>query len=99
MRLPFIPTFILFVPAFLAAQVSTLPVEPGIAAPIMPTPYLNELKTYLTLTDAQVQSLQNVQNGWNQAQQAIYTQINNKYAALYSMLNAGTGTAAQLGQL
>ena len=85
-------TALLVTPALLSAQ-TAMPVEP------YPGPVFNELKAYLALTDAQVQSLQSVQNTWNQAQQAIYTQISDKYQQVYTLLNSGNGTAVQIGQL
>ena len=66
---------------------------------IFPNPGYTEVKQYLNLTDAQVQSLQTILNNRNQAGQAIYTQISEKHRTLYQLLSSETGTAAQLGQL
>jgi len=86
------PTMILLLaPALLFGQINS--------ATIAVTPNYTALKTYLNLTDSQLQSLENVQNSRNQAVQAIYSQISQKYMTLNSLLSSGTGTAAQLGQL
>jgi hypothetical protein len=79
----------LLAPALLLAQ----------TAIVRPPSTYAELKGFLNLTDGQVQSLADIQNNRNQALQAIYTQINDKYTVLYNLMNAGTGTAQQLGQL
>lgn len=59
----------------------------------------SELRQYLSLTDAQVNSLQQVQNNRREAEAAIYRQIAEKQRALYSLLQAGSNDALQIGQL
>jgi hypothetical protein len=68
---------------------------------ILPVPNINytELKQYLGLTDPQLVSLQAIQNTRNQSQQAIYKQINDKNQQIYQLLDSGTGSATQIGQL
>jgi hypothetical protein len=83
-------SLLLLTPALLLAQS---------AAIVRPPSAYNELKTFLGLSDTQLNSLFSIQDSRNQALQSIYTQINDKYTQLYSLLNAGTGTATQLGQL
>ena len=85
-----LPTTILLAAALLFGQSNS--------APIAVAPNYTALKTYLNLTDSQLQSLENVQNSRNQAVQAIYSQISQKYMALNSLLSSGAGTAVQLGQ-
>jgi hypothetical protein len=85
-----LPTTILLAGALLLGQSNS--------APILVAPNYTALKTYLNLSDSQLQSLENVQNSRNQAVQAIYSQISQKYMALNSLLSSGSGTAAQLGQ-
>ena len=89
MKMNLLRSLLLLAPALLSAQ--TAIVRP-------PSAYV-ELKGFLNLTDGQIQSLEDIQNNRNQALQALYTQINDKYTVLYSLMNAGTGTAQQLGQL
>lgn len=79
--------------------IAAIPLAAQDRAVILPYPNFAELKQYLNLSDAQVQSLQSVMTARNQAQQSIYTQINQKNETLRQLLNAGTGTATQLGQL
>jgi hypothetical protein len=92
MRLGFL-TFLVFVaPALLPGQ------DKGIGTVLYPGPSYTEVKQYLNLTDAQLQSLQTIVNNRNQVIQNIYAQISQKYEALYQMMNSDSGTAAQLGQ-
>jgi hypothetical protein len=88
MKLP--TTILLLAPAILFGQNNS--------GAIAVAPNYTALKTYLNLTDSQLQSLENVQNSRNQAVRAIYSQISQKYTALNSLLSSGSGTAAQLGQ-
>jgi len=69
------------------------------AALFYPGPYFTDVKVYLSLTDAQMQSLQSIYDSRNQGYQNIYTQISQKNTTLYQLLEAGTASAAQLGQL
>jgi septal ring factor EnvC (AmiA/AmiB activator) len=68
---------------------------------ILPVPYPNfiEVKTYLGLNDSQLQSLESTMNARNQAQQSIYNQINQKNQQIYQLLDSGSGSATQIGQL
>ena len=71
----------------------------SVICPCPTEPYYADVKAYLSLTDAQIQSLQTIQNSRNQAVQNIWTQIGLKNTTLYQLLDSGTATAAQLGQL
>jgi hypothetical protein len=64
-----------------------------------PQPVYTQLKAYLNLSDAQVQSLIDIQNSRNAAQQAIYKQINDKQTQLNTLLKNGTTNALTVGQL
>jgi Spy/CpxP family protein refolding chaperone len=66
---------------------------------ILPAPYYNEAKQYLGLSDAQTQSLETIVRNKNQAQQSLWQQISEKNRQLYQLLEAGTGSASQIGQL
>lgn len=90
MKLRFLTALLCLGPALLPGQNTALVINPG--------PNYVELKQYLSLTDAQVQSLQTILDNRNQAMQNIYTQINQKNDALYQLVNSDGGTAAQLGQ-
>ncbi len=83
---------LVFAPVAVFGQTISTPILP-------PVPVYTALKTYLDLSDTQMQTLQTVQNSRNQATQEIYSQINAKNRTLYSMLNSESGTAAALGQL
>jgi hypothetical protein len=65
----------------------------------VPQPVYTQLKAYLNLSDAQVQSLIDIQNSRNAAQQAIYKQINDKQTQLNTLLKNGTTDALTVGQL
>jgi Spy/CpxP family protein refolding chaperone len=71
--------------------------ETGIS--ILPAPAYTELKQYLGLTDAQVQSLETILRNRSQAQQAVFTQISEKSRQMYQLLENGSGSATQIGQL
>ena len=90
MTLRFLTTLLLLGPALLPGQIKTTLVNPG--------PSYAELKQYLNLTDAQLQSLQSIQDSRNRSTQNIYDQISQKYDALYQLQNSDSATAAQLGQ-
>jgi hypothetical protein len=74
-------------------QVSTLPAFPDFIQPY------TELKTYLNLSDAQVQSLRDVQTQRSNADQAIYRQISERQQALNSLLQANSTDITRIGQL
>lgn len=57
------------------------------------------LRTYLTLTDSQMTSLQQVQTEKRKAESAIYTQINERQRQLNALLNQGSNDAATIGRL
>jgi len=90
-------TVLFIAPALLLGQ--NTGTDTGIGTLIYPGPYYADVKAYLSLTDAQIQSLQAVQDSRNQALQNIYKQIGQKNTTLYQLLEAGTASAAQLGQL
>jgi Spy/CpxP family protein refolding chaperone len=90
MKLPFICSVLFLAPALLSAQ------DKGTGTSV---PAYTELKQYLSLTDAQLQSLQTILENRSQAVQIIYTQISQKNETLSQLLNSDSGTAAQLGQL
>ena len=69
----------------------------GPGAPL--SPRFDELKTYLGLTDSQIQSLQQLQTQQGQAMQAIHQEIQQKQTALRDALKAGSTDAAALGRL
>ncbi len=64
-----------------------------------PAPSVTELKTYLTLTDAQVTSLQTIQQNLHTSTDTTMQQIQTKQQTLNTQLAAGGATAASLGQL
>ena len=90
MKLRFLCSLLFLAPALLSGQ------EKGTGTPV---PAYAELKQYLSLTDAQLQSLQAILDNRSQAVQNIYTQISQKNDTLSQLLNSDNGTAAQLGQL
>jgi hypothetical protein len=96
MKMPLIRLILLCVPALLPGQEAKPEILPY-PGPVVPA--FTELKTFLTLTDAQVQTLQNVMNSRNEASSAIYRQISEKYGQLYTLMNSDSATALQLGQL
>ena len=61
-------------------------------------PY-NEIKTYLALTDQQLASLQQIQAQRQQADQAIYKQINERQTQLSELLRANSTDALTIGRL
>src|SRR5438128_534403 len=83
--------------ALLPAQ--SVGVNPPVSILPLPQPAYPQLKAYLNLTDAQVQSLIDIQNSRNAAQQAIYKQINDKQIQLNTLLKDGTTDALTVGQL
>ena len=91
MRLPFLTSLLLATSILLPAQDKD--------AIILPAPYYNDVKQYLGLSDAQSQSLETILRNRNQAQQSIWTQTAEKNRQLYQLLESGTGSAAQVGQL
>jgi hypothetical protein len=64
-----------------------------------PAPSVTELKTYLSLTDAQVTSLQTIQQNLHTSTDTTMQQIQTKQQTLNTQLAAGGSTAAALGQL
>ncbi|HEY1494030.1 MAG TPA: hypothetical protein VGF49_05780 [Candidatus Solibacter sp.] len=64
-----------------------------------PAPTVTELKTYLSLTDAQVTSLQTIQQNLHTSTDTTTQQIQTKQQTLNTQLAAGGATAASLGQL
>lgn len=62
-----------------------------------PAPKLDEVKTYLSLTDAQVTSIEAVRTSNRSAREAIFTQIRTDQKALRTALNNGSSDASALG--
>jgi Spy/CpxP family protein refolding chaperone len=90
LKLRFLCSVLFLAPALLSGQ------DKGAGFPF---PDYTELKQYLSLTDAQLQSLQTIMENRSQAVQNTYTQISQKNETLSQLLNSDSGTAAQLGQL
>src|SRR5215471_7326950 len=90
MKNRFLACILLIAPALLSGQDKST---------MLAGPVYTEIKAYLSLTDAQMQSLQAIQDSRNQALQAIYNQISQKYTTLNQLLEAGNASAAQVGQL
>src|SRR5215831_230039 len=92
-------------PLFLAIAIGCLLVSLLLAqiGTITPTPITQpvytQLKAFLNLTDAQVQSLIQIQTNRTAAQQAIYKQINDKQTQLNQLLSQGTSDVLTVGQL
>jgi Spy/CpxP family protein refolding chaperone len=63
------------------------------------SPALDELKAYLNLTDAQIQSLQQARQQAMTGQQTVFTQVRDKHQALRDLLDKGTSDAAAVGKL
>jgi Spy/CpxP family protein refolding chaperone len=80
------------------AQAQGPPIESPIITPL-PTPNFSQLKTYLNLSDGQLQSLADIYKSRMAAQQAIYQQISAKQTQLNQLLAGGTSDAAAVGQL
>jgi hypothetical protein len=85
--------------AGLLALVATAQTPGRVGGPFVPQPLFPELRQYLTLTDAQVNSLVQIQNNRREAEAAIYRQIAEKQQVLYGLLQAGSTDALQIGQL
>jgi Spy/CpxP family protein refolding chaperone len=62
-------------------------------------PAYNDIRQYLSLTDAQVRSLEQVQTSRREAESAVYRQMSEKQLALSGLLQAGSTDAARIGQL
>jgi Spy/CpxP family protein refolding chaperone len=89
--------------ALLAIACLTLagPSTAQVMTPIIPPsqPPYNQLVTFLNLTSAQLQSLEQIQQQKNQAVQSIYQQVSQKQTQLNTLLNSGTADPLQVGQL
>src|SRR5580693_6305535 len=64
-----------------------------------PEPSLDALKTFLNLTDSQVQGLQQIQQQERQANHATMQTIRQNQANLDSMMQKGSADAAAAGKL
>jgi Spy/CpxP family protein refolding chaperone len=62
-------------------------------------PALTGLKTYLSLTDGQVQSLQTIQKGLRSSTATLRQQVAAKQTELNTNLQSGSASAATVGQL
>src|SRR5512136_395719 len=71
------------------------------AAPDRPaqTSRFDELKTYLNLTDSQIQSIQQAQQKAMESQRSVLEQIQSKQQTLHDLLDRGTSDAAAVGKL
>lgn len=72
---------------------------PGLVPVAPPAPVFTQLKLYLNLNDAQLQSLLDNLAQRTTAQQAIYKQINQKQLQLSALLAQGTSDVLAVGQL
>jgi Spy/CpxP family protein refolding chaperone len=59
---------------------------------------LSDLQSYLALTDAQVSSLESLQQQYQTAVSHIYAQITQKYQALHSLEQASSPDPLAIGQ-
>jgi hypothetical protein len=91
MRIRFLTPILLAAAAIMPAQDKDVT--------ILPYPYYEDAKRYLNLSDAQSQSLDAIVRNRNQAQQGIWTQTAEKNRQLQQLLESGTGSATQIGQL
>lgn len=68
---------------------------------ILPVPVqeYTALKQYLTLSDAQVASLKQIQENRNKAQQAVWEQMRTKQVELDRLLQQGSNDAVAIGRL
>jgi Spy/CpxP family protein refolding chaperone len=80
---------------------SARPSAAQVVTPIMATAQIsyNQIITFLNLTSAQVQSLEQIQQQRNQAVQSIYQQVNEKQTELNTQLNSSSPNPVQVGQL
>lgn len=83
----------------LAAQGPVFPTEPGLGLVPPGQGRYAELKSWLNLTDAQLQQLEQIQAQRSREEQAIYDQITQKQTTLYGLLSNGSQDVAQIGQL
>ena len=74
------------------------PMRHPMAAGQPPTPPTAEIKTYLGLTDAQLTSLQSIQQQERTAVHSIMSQLETKQQALETLLESGSADAASVGQ-
>lgn len=93
MRLPFLTSLLIATAAILSAQNNDATLLPA------PWPVYTQVKQYLGLTDPQIQSLESILRAFSQAQQDGWNQVAEKNRTLYQLLDSGTGSAAQIGQL
>ncbi len=61
-------------------------------------PALSQLKTYLSLTDSQIQSIQNVQTNLRSSTATVRQQIAAKQRDLNTAIRSGSASASTLGQ-
>lgn len=95
MRLRFLTPILLATAGLMPAQNTTATILPYPG----PNTYYAELKQYLALSEAQGQSLETILKNRNEAQQNIWKQTADKNTQLYQLLESGTASAAQVGQL
>jgi hypothetical protein len=89
-----------FITALMAAG-QTSPNEGGVSIAIFPPPpaAFEELKTYLALTDGQVEQLRKLLEEKSGAAQQIYQRIREKQVELNNLLQAGSRDVSRIGQL
>jgi Spy/CpxP family protein refolding chaperone len=63
------------------------------------TDHIDQLKTYLSLTDAQVETLRSAQQQQREAMRASFTELRAKQKALRAQTQSGTSDPAAVGQL
>jgi Spy/CpxP family protein refolding chaperone len=68
-------------------------------SPIAPPARWQALRQYLTLSDAQVGSLQQIQQQRQNAERAVYEQIRERQVQLNTLLRQGSNDAANIGRL
>jgi Spy/CpxP family protein refolding chaperone len=87
--------------ALAAVAAMALPAQETVIGtmPEIPARNYTELKAYLSLSDAQLQSLMEVQSRKSAAEQAIWEQIAKKQETINSLLQANSTDVVQIGQL
>lgn len=80
--------------SFAQPQPTTLPAGPGFPE----APKLDELKTYLGLTDAQLQQLTQLQTAHFQNSQNVYTEMAAKQRILYEQMSSETPNGSIAGE-
>src|SRR5260221_7653625 len=83
-----------------AAMAACLLAQPPAGGPgHRPRPNHDQIKSYLNLTDAQVQALEQIQQQQMDSARPMMTQIGQKHAALNDMLQKGGADPTAVGKL